>query len=91
VDSCPGDLWVVARNGSAAVTWDEPRFSDNEAVARVVQSDGHRSGQTLLWGDYTIAYVAYDAAGNAATCAFKVYVLGTLRSAQRSLSDLTRL
>lgn len=72
---CPGDLWVIARNGSAVVTWDEPRFSDNVAVVRIEEKGGHRPGQTLLWGTYHVAYVAFDAAGNSATCAFKVYLL----------------
>ncbi|XP_072154980.1 uncharacterized protein uif isoform X2 [Bemisia tabaci] len=72
---CPGDLWVDARNGSAVVTWDEPRFTDNVGVVRVEEKSGHRPGQTLLWGTYNIAYVAFDQAGNSATCAFTVYVL----------------
>jgi hypothetical protein len=65
----------VARNGSASVSWDEPVFSDNVGVVRVSEQSGHRPGLTLLWGTYNIAYAAYDAAGNAATCSFKVYVL----------------
>ena len=79
MDYCPGDVWVVARNGSSVVSWDEPVFSDNVGVVRVAEQSGHRPGLTLLWGTYHIAYAAYDAAGNAATCAFKVYVLGKAR------------
>lgn len=75
VEHCPGDLWVIAKNGTAVVTWDEPQFSDNVGVARVEEKSGHRPGQTLLWGTYHIAYVAYDQAGNSATCSFKVYLL----------------
>ncbi|XP_059477749.1 uncharacterized protein LOC132198041 isoform X1 [Neocloeon triangulifer] len=75
IDYCPGDVWVVARNGSATVSWDEPAFSDNVGVVRVSEQSGHRPGLTLMWGTYNIAYAAYDAAGNAATCSFKVYVL----------------
>jgi len=75
VEHCPGDLWVVARNGSAVVSWDEPEFSDNIGISNVVERSGHRPGQSLLWGTYHIAYVSYDQAGNAATCSFKVYVL----------------
>jgi len=55
--------------------WDEPQFRDNVAVERVSERSGHRPGQTLLWGSYEIAYVAYDQAGNTATCSFQVYVL----------------
>lgn len=76
VEHCPGDLWVIAKNGSAIVTWDEPHFSDNVGIARVEERSGHRPGQTLLWGTYTIAYVAYDQANNSAICSFRVYVLG---------------
>ncbi|XP_077268738.1 sushi, von Willebrand factor type A, EGF and pentraxin domain-containing protein uif isoform X1 [Temnothorax americanus] len=75
VEHCPGDLWVIAKNGSSIVTWDEPHFSDNVGVTRVQEKNGHRSGQTLLWDTYDLSYVAYDHAGNSATCNFKVYVL----------------
>lgn len=76
VEHCPGDLWVIAKNGTAVVTWDEPQFSDNIGITRVEEKSGHRPGQTLLWGTYHIAYVAFDQSGNSATCAFKVYILG---------------
>ncbi|CAG7724478.1 unnamed protein product [Allacma fusca] len=72
---CPGSMWVITKNGSATVTWDEPVFSDNIGVVRVEEKQGFRPGQTLLWGNYDIAYVAYDQAGNNALCKFKVYVL----------------
>ncbi|XP_073992974.1 sushi, von Willebrand factor type A, EGF and pentraxin domain-containing protein uif isoform X1 [Rhodnius prolixus] len=75
VEHCPGDLWVIAKNGTAVVTWDEPRFVDNVGVVRVEEKSGHRPGQTLLWGTYQIAYVAFDQAGNTATCSFRVYIL----------------
>lgn len=72
---CPGDIWIISRNGSAQVTWDEPEFTDNVGVTRIIEKSGHRSGQTLLWGTYDITYIASDAAGNTATCSFKVSVL----------------
>jgi hypothetical protein len=75
VEHCPGDLWVIAKNGSAVVNWDEPHFSDNIGVTKIVERNGHRPGQTLLWGTYEITYVASDAAGNSATCSFKVSLL----------------
>lgn len=77
LEHCPGDLWVIARNGSAVVTWDEPHFSDNVGVVKIIERNGHRPGQTLLWGTYDITYVASDAAGNSATCNFKVSLLCT--------------
>lgn len=75
VEYCPGDLWVIAKNGSAIVSWDEPHFSDNVGVVKIQEKNGHRPGQTLLWGTYDIAYVAYDEAGNTATCHFRVSLL----------------
>lgn len=75
VEHCPGDLWVIAKNGSAIVSWDEPRFVDNVGIVRIQEKNGHKSGQTLMWGTYDISYVAYDQAGNSASCNFKVYVL----------------
>ncbi|XP_071439306.1 uncharacterized protein uif isoform X2 [Hetaerina americana] len=75
VDHCPGDIWVIAKNGTTTVSWDEPIFSDNVGVVRVEEASGHRPGQSLLWGTYGVAYVAYDLAGNSATCSFNVYVL----------------
>lgn len=75
VDRCPGDLWVIAKNGSSIVNWDTPVFTDNVGVARIIEKSGHWPGQNLAWGAYDIAYIAYDAAGNAATCTFKVTVL----------------
>lgn len=76
VEYCSGDLWIIAKNGSSIVTWDEPRFVDNIGVTKIIERNGHRSGATLLWGTYEIIYIAYDAAGNTATCSFKVSVLG---------------
>lgn len=75
VEHCPGDLWVIAKNGSAVVTWDEPHFSDNIGVTKIVERNGHRPGTTLLWGSYDITYIASDAAGNTASCSFKVLLL----------------
>ena len=64
----------VDREGEG-VTWDEPVFADNLRVDRVVNKGGLRPGMALQWGTYDVAYVAYDAAGNTATCGFKIYVL----------------
>jgi len=76
---CPqGDVWVATANGSASVSWEEPIFSDNVRVDRVVNRGGLKPGQTLQWGTYDVAYVAYDEAGNTAQCAFKIYVLNSL-------------
>ena len=76
VTECPGDLWVATRNGSAFVTWDTPKFTDNQAVSTLnIQKPSLSPGQALHWGTYEISYIAYDDAGNSATCAFKIYVV----------------
>lgn len=67
---------MITKNGSANVYWDEPKFNDNVGIVRVEEKSGHHPGQTLMWGNYQVVYVAFDAVGNAATCSFKVYVLG---------------
>lgn len=75
VKNCPGDLWIITKNGSSIVAWTEPEFTDNVGITKIEENSGHRSGQTLSWGIYQIAYIASDAAGNKATCTFKVSVL----------------
>ncbi|KAK7079934.1 Calcium ion binding, partial [Halocaridina rubra] len=75
VDHCPGDIWVITRNGSDVVDWDEPQFSDNIGINQIVDKSGYSPGQAFTWGTYHVASVAYDAAGNSATCSFNVYVL----------------
>ncbi|XP_012280254.1 sushi, von Willebrand factor type A, EGF and pentraxin domain-containing protein 1 [Orussus abietinus] len=75
VEYCPGDLWIIAKNGSSIVSWDEPIFTDNIGIAKVHEISSHKSGQTLLWGTYDIVYIAHDLAGNFASCNFKVFVL----------------
>ncbi|CAL4150116.1 unnamed protein product [Meganyctiphanes norvegica] len=75
VDYCPGDIWVITRNGSDVVDWDEPVFSDNIGVESVTDLSGYSAGQAFSWGTYHVAKVAYDAAGNSATCSFNVFVL----------------
>ena len=79
VEYCPpGDIWVAAPDGTAFVSWDDPIFADNVRVDRVVNAGGLKPGRALQWGTYDVAYVAYDKAGNAAQCAFKIYVLSEL-------------
>ncbi|XP_045124302.1 sushi, von Willebrand factor type A, EGF and pentraxin domain-containing protein 1-like isoform X1 [Portunus trituberculatus] len=75
IDHCPGDMWVITHNGSAVVDWDEPLFTDNIGVTNHLDKSGYSPGQAFSWGTYDVARVAYDAAGNAGTCYFKVYVL----------------
>jgi len=67
---------VRTTNGSAFVSWDTPKFTDNQAVSTLnIQKPSLSPGQALHWGTYEINYIAYDDAGNSATCAFKIYVV----------------
>merc|ERR1719410_3241167 len=76
VTYCPGDLWMATANGSAFVNWSIPMFVDNQDVSTLnIQKPSLSPGQALHWGTYEISYVAYDDAGNSATCAFKIYVV----------------
>ena len=76
VVTCPGDVWVADRNGSTPVKWNEPVFRDDRGVSLLnIQKPDLSPGQVLQWGAYEIAYIAYDEAGNSATCHFKIYVV----------------
>ena len=73
---CPGDLWIATSNGSAFVTWDIPKFTDNQGISTLrIMKPSITPGQALHWETYEIQYIAYDDAGNSATCAFKIYVV----------------
>jgi len=73
---CPGDLWIATTNGSAFVTWDIPKFTDNQGISTLnIMKPSLTPGQALHWGTYEISYIAYDDAGNSATCAFKIFVV----------------
>lgn len=45
VDYCAGDIWVITRNGSAVVDWDQPIFSDNIGIEQIVDKSGYSPGQ----------------------------------------------
>ena len=74
VQYCPGDIWIATQNRSASVSWDLPRFTDNDKIARMVEPNLSRN-QVLQWGIYDVSYIAYDLADNSAHCTFKIYVL----------------
>ncbi|XP_055635764.1 uncharacterized protein LOC129775276 isoform X1 [Toxorhynchites rutilus septentrionalis] len=72
MEYCPSDMWIIAKNGSSIVHWDEPRFTDNTGVTKIIERNGRRPGQSFLLGSYDITYIAYDASGNTASCSFKI-------------------
>ncbi|XP_037083875.1 LOW QUALITY PROTEIN: neurogenic locus notch homolog protein 1-like [Pollicipes pollicipes] len=75
VDFCPGDLWVQAGNGSTAVRWDKPRFSDDDKLMSVKEIRDYAPGQLFPWGSHDIVYIARDDAENSALCSFRIHVL----------------
>lgn len=75
VDHCPGDIWAITANGSSVINWDEPIFSDNLKIAKIDDQSGYMPGQMFTLGTYHVATVAYDEAGNSATCSFDIHVL----------------
>jgi hypothetical protein len=77
--TCPVNSSVSAGVGacSAVVTFTAPATTDNCAGPSTVQTAGLPSGSTFQVGTTTNAYVATDASGNTATCAFTVTVLDT--------------
>ncbi|KAJ8978624.1 hypothetical protein NQ317_011256 [Molorchus minor] len=52
VEYCPGDLWIITKNGSALVAWDEPQFSDNKRVATDLVK--------LFYGEYIKLHMLHD-------------------------------
>lgn len=71
---CTEDITFVANASCRAVaTWSPPTFTDNCGVANITPSIP--SGSIFNKGTTTVVYTARDAAGNTATCSFKVTVV----------------
>ena len=73
--NCPNSTEVDADYGSstAAVNWTEPTALDDVDGAVAVYSSDF-PGDEFPAGNNTVTYYAVDAAGNAATCRFYVFV-----------------
>ncbi|KAI1303707.1 Fibropellin-1 [Halotydeus destructor] len=72
---CPSDLWVISKNMSTFVQWEEPQFVDDLKSVQVAEANNYRPGQAFLPGEYDISYVAVDESGNTARCDFQIHVL----------------
>jgi len=74
---CPSDLWVISRNITTTVTWDEPSFVDDLSPrsVQVAEAHGFTPGMAFFPGDYDVSYVAVDESGNTARCDFQIHVL----------------
>lgn len=74
ITGCPADITVSASTTcQAVVTWPAPSFTDNCTGGTLIPSKA--SGSTFAKGMTTVTYTATDAAGNTATCSFKVNVV----------------
>ena len=69
------DLFTDICMGSAV--WSIPVAEDNCGLVTVTQIAGPVSGDPIVAGEYTVTYVAIDAAGNTDTCNFDIIVVDT--------------
>jgi hypothetical protein len=90
--TCPADILVPTDPGrsTARVTWPPPATTDNCEAAVIVQCSPMR-GSAFPLGVTTVQCTATDAAGNSASCSFKVTVQGPRDIKQRVLADLMAL
>lgn len=74
ITGCPSTDIIAVTNAScqAVVFWTDPTVVDNCSVTSWVSS--HDPGDTFDKGTTLVTYTATDAAGNVATCSFKVIV-----------------
>ncbi|KAH7952802.1 hypothetical protein HPB49_001344 [Dermacentor silvarum] len=72
VTSCPDDIIRFSATRAIKVTWEEPTFEDNAGNVTITSD---RPQGFFSWGaPSTVNYTAMDAAGNSASCSFKVIV-----------------
>jgi gliding motility-associated-like protein len=78
ITSCPGDIVkdIDADSCNAAVMWVAPSVTDK--CSNVVLTSNHTPGDRFHVDTTKVTYTATDAAGNIATCSFKVIVKDTL-------------
>ncbi|CAI5439390.1 unnamed protein product [Caenorhabditis angaria] len=78
VSKCPTQtisiLTPSTRQKYTTVTWreDQIAFFDNIGIVRITSN--YVNGQQFAIGIHTVRYVAFDAAGNSATCEFRIVV-----------------
>ena len=72
---CPATQYVRITSTNKVVVWPKAQFRDNVGVVSVTSN---RDFGELSASTYPILYTAKDAAGNSATCQFKVIVTGRI-------------
>ena len=69
---------ITPADGSVAVTWTEPTWTDDSGVSpTITKSPNTNLGATLDVGSITITYTATDGSSNVATCVVTLDVQGT--------------
>lgn len=79
VANCPAENIIInvpTGQDMATITYDLPTFNDNCSISSVNRTQGPESGTDQPLGVYTIVHEGLDAAGNRATCTFKIIVIG---------------
>lgn len=72
LSACPQDITLTASaTCNAVATWTAPTFTDN---CSATMASTHSPGATFVLGTTVVTYTVTDAAGNQATCSFKVIV-----------------
>ncbi|CAB3367991.1 Hypothetical predicted protein [Cloeon dipterum] len=78
VDTCdsPEPFLIPSHIHAVDITWVAPHFSDNSGLDIKVFAS-HESGSLFTPGQHNVNYVAYDAAGNNASCDISITVQRT--------------
>lgn len=74
--SCPADISATIFSGACdtTITYLAPTATDNCPGVSVGLVSGPTSGDLLMVGDYTVTYLATDAAGNTDQCSFNITI-----------------
>ncbi|XP_075731468.1 sushi, von Willebrand factor type A, EGF and pentraxin domain-containing protein 1-like isoform X2 [Rhipicephalus microplus] len=82
--SCPDDIILFSAAKKVNITWEKPTFTDNGGNVTITLD---RLPGRFTWGPpSTVNYTARDAAGNTASCTFKVIVKPSTRSTKANMT-----
>ena len=78
ISTCPSSQSLPTEPGlpSANVSWTEPRATDNAGDVTLTYNGPGTNGGTFSIGVTLISYTAVDGAGNSASCAFAISIMG---------------
>jgi len=65
---------VKSSRRTVKVHFPKPTFTDNVGIKEIVAS--RINGSMFTWGEHIIIFIAYDKAGNNASCSLKIKVIG---------------